>query len=186
MGRKSKQSQNTIAEVSDVVPESFGVSLKQLRTLAEVRSNLRMLHSEPFLKSKLAYSLLALQSKSKGELESLGGLKGLAESLRTSLTAGAETQDDATVTLDQRRQAYGANRFKDVPQKAFLALFWENLKDPTLVLLMVAALVCSHHVSQPLLHCNSCTTMGQAVSRVARVCLMLRLVLHHPEATRLL
>lgn len=158
MGRNSKQSQETIAEVSDVVPEFFGISLKQLRTLAEVRSNL--LHSEPFLQSKAAYTLLALQSKSKGELESLGGLKGLAESLRTSLTAGAETQDDATVTLDQRRQAYGANRFKDVPQKAFLALFWENLKDPTLVLLMVAALVCSHHVSQPQ-NTKSCMTMGQ-------------------------
>ena len=92
---------------------------------------------------KAADTLLLLQSKSREELEGLGGLKGLAESLRTSLTAGAELQDDATVTLDQRRQAYGANRFKDVPQKAFLALFWENLKDPTLVLLMAAALVCA-------------------------------------------
>lgn len=90
---------------------------------------------------------LTLQSKSKEELQALGGLKGLAESLRTSLTAGAESQSDATVTLDQRRQAYGANKFKDVPQKAFLALFWENLKDPTLVLLMVAALVRYHIIS---------------------------------------
>ena len=74
-------------------------------------------------------------------------MNGLAKSLRTSLTAGIETQAGAAVTVEHRQQAYGANTFKDVPQKAFLTLFWQNLKDPTLVLLMAAALVCSCNAS---------------------------------------
>lgn len=123
-----------------------------------------------------------MQSKSNEQLESLGGPKGLAESLRTSTTAGVESQDDANVTLDQRSQAYGANKFKDVPQKAFLALFWENLKDPTLVLLMAAALVghamtrmyCSCllgcHVKQPGVPVTNDANLGLLCTRAEHCC----------------
>lgn len=45
------------------------------------------------------------------------------------------------LSLAGRQQHFGANAFKEVKQKAFWSLLFENLKDPTLILLMVAALV---------------------------------------------
>ena len=142
MPRASDKATSAAEAIPTEPPEDFGISLKQLRDLSEVSadSNLCLVR-----KQFLAYGNLSvccgLQNRNKDELEGLGGLSGLAESLRTNLTAGIDSQADAPVTIDQRQQAYGANRFKDVPQKAFFRLFWENLKDPTLVLLMAAALV---------------------------------------------
>lgn len=95
-----------------------------------------------------------IQNRSREELETLGGVDGLAESLRTNLKSGLDAKTDGTGSLAQREQAYGANKFKDVPQKAFFRLFWENLKDPTLVLLMAAALVC-HYPSSALRPCHN-------------------------------
>ncbi len=48
---------------------------------------------------------------------------------------------DPAGTVDARRAAFGPNTFKQAKSKSFFALFFENLKDPTLVLLMGAALV---------------------------------------------
>ncbi|DBB18563.1 hypothetical protein WJX82_010215 [Trebouxia sp. C0006] len=99
----------------DETPEDFGVSLSQLRHLAE--------------------------NKNKQELQEFGGLSGLEEALRTSTSSGIDTQGAANLSANNRQKHFGANKFKDVPQKAFFTLFWENLKDPTLILLMAAALV---------------------------------------------
>jgi magnesium-transporting ATPase (P-type) len=60
--------------------------------------------------------------------------------LATSLTNGVMETDPAG-GVDARRAAFGANAFKQAKSKSFFALFFENLKDPTLVLLMGAALV---------------------------------------------
>ena len=38
MGRGKKETETAIGDVSDTVPDCFGVSLKQLRNLAEVRA----------------------------------------------------------------------------------------------------------------------------------------------------
>ena len=40
-----------------------------------------------------------------------------------------------------RRAAFGANAFKAIPPKNFFKLWFGNLKDPTLIMLMVAAMV---------------------------------------------
>ncbi|EFN57544.1 hypothetical protein CHLNCDRAFT_6358, partial [Chlorella variabilis] len=40
-----------------------------------------------------------------------------------------------------RRAAFGANKFKAIPPKSFFRLWFGNLKDPTLIMLMVAALI---------------------------------------------
>lgn len=40
-----------------------------------------------------------------------------------------------------RRAAFGANKFKAIPPKNFFKLWFGNLQDPTLIMLMVAALV---------------------------------------------
>ena len=45
------------------------------------------------------------------------------------------------MAFEQRQSVFGQNRFKELPQKSFFMLLWENLQDPTLILLMIAALV---------------------------------------------
>ena len=74
-------------------------------------------------------------------------MSGLEEALRTSTSSGIDTQGAANLSVQKRQKHFGANKFKDVAQKAFFTLFWENLKDPTLVLLMAAALVRHMHVT---------------------------------------
>ena len=43
--------------------------------------------------------------------------------------------------LAARRAAYGCNQFKAIPPKNFFRLWFGNLKDPTLIRLMAAAMV---------------------------------------------
>ena len=94
-----------------------------------------------------------MQNKNKQELQELGGLSGLEEALRTSTSSGIDTQGAANLSANNRQKHFGANKFKDVPQKAFFTLFWENLKDPTLILLMAAALVRHMHQRCTFLSC---------------------------------
>ncbi len=44
-------------------------------------------------------------------------------------------------SLAARREAFGDNRFKEVPVQPFWRLLVDNLSDPTLILLMCAAAV---------------------------------------------
>ena len=69
-----------------------------------------------------------------------GGLEGLCTALVSSSTDGVDP-GAATPSLAVRRATFGENRFGDVPMKGFFALLFENLQDPTLILLMAAALV---------------------------------------------
>ena len=84
------------------------------------------------------------QDKDSALLSSLGGPSGLAARLCTSADSGPALVPASVATtpsIDARRAAFGANKFKEVPSKSFLRLFFESLKDPILVLLMAAALV---------------------------------------------
>ena len=84
------------------------------------------------------------QDKDTALLSSLGGPSGLAARLCTNLDAGPALVPASVATppsIDARRAAFGANKFKQVASKSFLRLFFESLKDPILVLLMAAALV---------------------------------------------
>lgn len=82
-----------------------------------------------------------MQNKDRQELESLGGVQGVAAALKASTSDGLDLPADGELSLAGRQQQFGANAFKEVKQKAFWSLLFENLKDPTLILLMVAALV---------------------------------------------
>ena len=86
-----------------------------------------------------------MQKKGKEELAQLGGVSGLTEALKSDLNSGLDTQSSDQLSTRKRRRYYGANKFTEVDQKAFLALLSENLKDPTLLLLMAAALVSYLH-----------------------------------------
>ena len=71
-------------------------------------------------------------------MKTYGGVEGLAKLLSTSLQAGLAPDAKG---LAQRRAAFGANKFREVKQRTFLRLLVDNLRDPTLILLMVAAAV---------------------------------------------
>lgn len=82
-----------------------------------------------------------MQNKDRSKLEAAGGVQGLAKSLLTSTTDGVTLSSEGDLSLEHRQRIFGANAFKEVKQKAFWSLLFENLQDPTLILLMVAALV---------------------------------------------
>ena len=84
---------------------------------------------------------LHLQNKDNDQLHKLGGVDGLAQLLVSSLEDGLQAGKYDSMSLDQRRDMFGANRFKELPPKAFWALVFENLQDSTLILLMAAAAV---------------------------------------------
>ncbi len=74
-------------------------------------------------------------------LKERGGVAGIADALRTSTADGLDAGLGASTSLGTRVRAFGANRYKQVPQKTFFGLLWANLKDPIIILLMVAAMV---------------------------------------------
>lgn len=82
-----------------------------------------------------------MQNKDRERLEAAGGIQGLAKALLTSTSDGVTLSPQGELSLEHRQRIFGANAFKEVKQKAFLSLLLDNLKDPTLILLMTAALV---------------------------------------------
>ena len=82
-------------------------------------------------------------------MEKRGGAEGLAAALHTDLRAGLPPDAQGARGLDARRAAFGANSFKEVRSRPFLRLLLDNLRDPTLILLMVAAAV-RHLLAHPL------------------------------------
>lgn len=93
---------------------------------------------------------LPQQEKDATALADLGGPGGLALALGSSLTNGVGdgvahgvplSTADLEADVAARRAAFGPNTFKTAKSKSFFRLFFENLKDPTLILLMGAALV---------------------------------------------
>jgi Ca2+-transporting ATPase len=71
----------------------------------------------------------------------LGGLQGVASALCTSLHDGINPAATDGSDSEARRAAFGANKFKQIPPKNFFKLWFGNLRDPTLIMLMAAALI---------------------------------------------
>ncbi|KAI9112510.1 hypothetical protein K1719_016433 [Acacia pycnantha] len=69
-------------------------------------------------------------------LQQYGGVRGLAESLKTNLEKGIHGDDG---DLMKRRNAYGSNNYPRKKPRSFLMFLWDACKDLTLVILMVAA-----------------------------------------------
>ena len=87
------------------------------------------------------------QNKDRNKLETMGGTEGLAKALLTSTSDGVTLTSQGDQSLEHRQRIFGANAFKEAKQKAFWSLLLDNLKDPTLILLMLAALVEHAHSS---------------------------------------
>ena len=70
-------------------------------------------------------------------LKSLGGFAGIAGSLGVDITTGVKDEEQAA----KLRAEYGRNDFETADPKSLFSLFLEQLQDPTLILLMVLALL---------------------------------------------
>jgi hypothetical protein len=81
------------------------------------------------------------QHKDEDALQELGGPEPLAEKLASHLLDGIDPAAAGPAGLEARRAAFGENRFADVPPKGFFILWASNLRDPIIIMLMVAALV---------------------------------------------
>jgi Ca2+-transporting ATPase len=82
-----------------------------------------------------------VQNKDNRKLAGYGFPEGLARVLGTSHTSGLDPEAKGTLTIERRQEFYGANKFKERTTKGLLVLVFEQLKDPTLILLMCAAAV---------------------------------------------
>ncbi|XP_037784670.1 plasma membrane calcium-transporting ATPase 2-like isoform X3 [Penaeus monodon] len=97
-------------------PAQYGVTLKQLRELMELRGGegIERLDTE------------------------FGGILELTKKLYSSPTNGLSGNAS---DMEHRRQTFGSNVIPPKPPKTFLTLVWEALQDVTLIILQVAAVV---------------------------------------------
>ncbi|XP_034474940.1 plasma membrane calcium-transporting ATPase 2 isoform X2 [Drosophila innubila] len=96
-------------------PAQYGISLKQLRELMEVRGR-----------------------EGVAKISEFGGIHEICKKLYTSPNEGLS---GSKVDEDHRRETFGSNVIPPKPPKTFLTLVWEALQDVTLIILEVAALV---------------------------------------------
>ena len=68
--------------------------------------------------------------------DGLGSIDGISTKLGVSLEKGIDS-----ASVQTRRLVYGANVLPTVPPKGFFTLWFTNLKDPIIIMLMAAALV---------------------------------------------
>uniref|UniRef100_A0A646QFN5 Calcium-transporting ATPase n=1 Tax=Hemiscolopendra marginata TaxID=943146 RepID=A0A646QFN5_9MYRI len=97
-------------------PAQYGITLKQLRELMEVRGR------EAIQKINTEF----------------GGVQELCKKLYTSPNEGVS---GSASDLEHRRQTFGSNVIPPKPPKTFLQLVWEALQDVTLIILQLAALI---------------------------------------------
>lgn len=93
----------------------FGISLKQLRELMELRG-----------------------TEAVNRIKELGGITEICKKLYTSPNEGLEENPN---DMQNRRETFGSNTIPPKKPKSFLALVWEALQDATLVILEIAALI---------------------------------------------
>ncbi|KAL7168511.1 hypothetical protein ACSBR2_038863 [Camellia fascicularis] len=69
-------------------------------------------------------------------LEQCGGVKGLADMLKTNVEKGIHGDDD---DLLKRKNAFGSNTYPRKKGRSFLNFLWDACRDTTLIILIVAA-----------------------------------------------
>ncbi|KAL1449107.1 hypothetical protein WDU94_000340 [Cyamophila willieti] len=96
-------------------PTQYGITLRQLRELMELRGR-----------------------EGIAKINEYGGVPDLCRKLYTSPNEGlAGSQND----MEHRREVFGSNTIPSKPSKTFLQLVWEALQDVTLIILEIAAIV---------------------------------------------
>ncbi|GIL84523.1 hypothetical protein Vretimale_14412 [Volvox reticuliferus] len=96
----------------------------------------------PFLYDVTEEQLLAMnEAKDTAALKNIGGAQGLAKKLLSDLHKGLDPHGQGLASIEAHAEAYGINKFAEVPPKSFFALVWGNLQDPVIIILILAALV---------------------------------------------
>ncbi|XP_043484089.1 plasma membrane calcium-transporting ATPase 2 isoform X2 [Leptopilina heterotoma] len=96
-------------------PAQYGITLKQLRELMELRGR-----------------------EGVNKINSHGGVQEICKKLYTSPSEGLSGSE---ADIQHRRDTFGSNMIPPKPPKTFLQLVWEALQDVTLIILEIAALV---------------------------------------------
>ncbi|XP_031778695.1 plasma membrane calcium-transporting ATPase 2 isoform X3 [Nasonia vitripennis] len=96
-------------------PAQYGLTLKQLRELMELRGR-----------------------EGVTKLNTYGGVQEVCKKLYTSPSEGLS---GSAADIQHRRDTFGSNMIPPKPPKTFLTLVWEALQDVTLIILEIAALV---------------------------------------------
>ncbi|KAK9829300.1 hypothetical protein WJX72_005021 [[Myrmecia] bisecta] len=81
------------------------------------------------------------ENKDKEALSKHGGIQGMVNALASNVADGLSPAGSGDTSIEGRQQVFGANRHKTMPAKNFFRLMWEIIQDPTIILLMAAALV---------------------------------------------
>ena len=68
--------------------------------------------------------------------KSFGGVEGVAAKLQSDLRKGIKES-----SVESRIATFGTNKMPSLPPKSFWSMVFEQLQDPTLILLMAAATV---------------------------------------------
>ncbi|XP_059293273.1 putative calcium-transporting ATPase 13, plasma membrane-type [Lycium ferocissimum] len=77
-----------------------------------------------------------VKDKSVDKLANLGGVHGVAASLKSD-TANGINGDPEDVAC--RHEAFGTNTYRKPPAKSFFIFVWESFKDPTIIILLFCA-----------------------------------------------
>eukprot|EP00210_Caulerpa_lentillifera_P003791 g3621.t2 len=83
------------------------------------------------------------QDKDFQKLTTSGGVEGIAKAVKSDLNTGIESNESgqAKITIHDRGVAFGTNTAKQVDPKSFFALVLEQIEDPIIILLIIAATV---------------------------------------------
>lgn len=85
--------------------------------------------------------LLDLNQKQSLEiLKELGGIEEIASGVGSNLNEGLSKQEAETQFIE-RKQRYGENVYPEPPHKNIFQLFIESLKDTTIIILIVSAII---------------------------------------------
>lgn len=80
-----------------------------------------------------------MESKDKKKIDEFGGIGAIGESLGSDIQKGLLNATD--IDLDQRRLKYGTNKMERKPPPSIFQLFLDAMKDTTIIILLIAALV---------------------------------------------
>ncbi|XP_069145003.1 putative calcium-transporting ATPase 13, plasma membrane-type [Solanum lycopersicum] len=77
-----------------------------------------------------------VKDKNFDELANLGGVQGVAASLKSDTTDGVSGDSE---DVARRHEAFGSNTYRKPPTKSFFVFVWESFKDPTIIILLLCA-----------------------------------------------
>ncbi|XP_066321307.1 calcium-transporting ATPase 5, plasma membrane-type-like isoform X2 [Miscanthus floridulus] len=110
--KEAGEKQNHDTELPEILPRGFGIGEEQLTVMTRDHN----------------YSAL----------QEYGGVKGLANLLKTNLEKGIHGDE---ADLSCRANAFGPNRYPRKKGRSFWVFLWEACQDVTLVILIIAAVI---------------------------------------------